>query len=171
MVVLGFIHIFWMQVSISSGVWAESLHALQNAPPIRGGMLNDLSDGRIKKKTLFKDKIRLIHGVSKRIRICMYSNCICVFIMLNISWIQHPYIWLQTSNHVYMAFSFAHDILVNKLTNYVHIVFWYQSRIYIYSMLVSLQCYNFIFGPNEYIILISIFSKCIQYKTDQKQSS
>lgn len=104
MVVLGFIHIFWMQVSISSGVWAESLHALQNAPPIRGGMLNDLSDGRIKKKTLFKDKIRLIHGVSKRIRIYMYSNCICVFIMLNISWIQHPYIWLQTSNHVYMAF-------------------------------------------------------------------
>lgn len=60
-----------MQVSISSGVWAESLHALQNAPPNRGGMLNDLSDGKIKKKTLFKDKIRLIHGVSKRIRICM----------------------------------------------------------------------------------------------------
>lgn len=76
--------------------------------------------------------------------------------------LQIMYIWL---------FSFTHDILLNKLTNYVHIVFWYQSRIYIYSMLVSLQCYNFIFGPNEYIILISIFSKCIQYKTDQKQSS
>lgn len=72
---------------------------------------------------------------------------------------------------IYGFFSFTHDILLNKLTNYVHIVFWYQSRIYIYSMLVSLQCYDFIFGPNEYIILISIFSKCIQYKTDQKQSS
>lgn len=48
-----------MQVSISSGVWAESLHALQNAPPNRGGMLNDLSDGKIKKTHFLKIRFDL----------------------------------------------------------------------------------------------------------------
>lgn len=76
--------------------------------------------------------------------------------------LQIMYIWLF---FIYARYSFKQAY---KLCTHI---FWYQSRIYIYSMLVSLQCYNFIFGPNEYIILISIFSKCIQYKTDQKQRS
>lgn len=161
-----------MQVSISSGVWAESLHALQNAPPIRGGMLNDLSDGRIKKtKHFLKIRFDLSMVYLKEF---VYACTQTAFVYLSCSKfleyntliygyrLQIMYIWLF---FIYARYS------LNKLTSYVHIVFWYQSRIYIYSMLVSLKYYNFIFGPNEYIILISIFSKCIQYKTDQKQSS
>lgn len=76
--------------------------------------------------------------------------------------LQIMYIWLF---FIYARYSFKQAY---KLCTHI---FWYQSRIYIYSMLVSLKYYNFIFGLNEYIILISIFSKCIQYKTDQKQRS
>lgn len=124
-------------------------------------------------KTLFKDKIRLIHDVSERIRIYMHvlKLHLCIYHAQYFLNITPLYMVTDFKSCIYGFFSFTHDILLNKLTNYVHIVFWYQSRIYIYSMLVSLQHYNFIFGPNEYIILISIFSKCIQYKTDQKQSS
>lgn len=160
-----------MQVSISSGVWAEPLHALQNAPPNRGGMLNDLSDGRIKKKHFLKIRFDLSMVYLKEfVYACtqtafVYLSC-SIFLEYNTLIygyrLQIMYIWLF---FIYARYSFKQAY---KLCTHI---FWYQSRIYIYSMLVSLQCYDFIFGPNEYIILISIFSKCIQYKTDQKQRS
>lgn len=161
-----------MQVSISSGVWAEPLHALQNAPPNRGGMLNDLSDGRIKQTKHFL-KIRFdlsMVYLKEFVYACtqtafVYLSC-SIFLEYNTLIygyrLQIMYIWLF---FIYARYSFKQAY---KLCTHI---FWYQSRIYIYSMLVSLKYYNFIFGPNEYIILISIFSKCIQYKTDQKQRS
>lgn len=48
-----------------------------------------------------------------------------------------------------------HDILLNNGLQTMYTLFSNIRVENIYSMLVPLQCYNFIFGPNEYIILIS----------------
>lgn len=102
-----------MQVSISSGVWAEPLHALQNAPPNRGGMLNDLSDGRIKQiKHFLKIRFDLSMVYLKEfVYVHVLKLHLCIYHAQNFLNITPLYMVTDFKSCIYGFFSFTHDIL------------------------------------------------------------